>query len=327
MNLSKTSEPASRQRLSLFPLREDERLSWNLYLKQEANSWSVSEVSLSSDIKEYEHLSEIEKRVWDITAAFFVVGDRPIVTQLATCKSILKPDDIVKEMFLDSQARIEGVHMHMYGLFVKTIISDPVKRRKLQNAVSEYESIRLKVEAIQKYQKPGQDPRLLLLSQVCSEGISFSSPFALVNAFAIRGKMKGFAFGNNLVMKDEFLHCNHANGWLLEFESLEDEVFYDVVRDFVAAEDAFSKEALGDHKMGIVTKEKLMEYTRMIADIICTNAGKTPLYGITNNPLPFMDISALKGVVNFFELTNPEYKRLTIEDAARNLDLRFRKRC
>ena len=326
-NLNGQANDVTKQRLSLFPLAEGEQPIWDLYQTQEANSWGVAEVNLADDVKDYPHLTELQRRVFDITIARFVVADKPVVDNLACLADLTDTNDMVRRMMLDSQARIEGVHMHMYGLFITNIIPDPTKRAKLQQAVSNYPSIKAAVELVRKYQQKGQDDRIVLLSQACAEGIGFSTPFAIALYFKTLGKMYGFSYGNTKVMQDEHLHYEHACQWLSTYNSLTPKVFKQIVESYVYVEEQFAREAFGDETLGILSAESLTNYAKYIADLLCINCNQQPIYGIKENPLPYMDLTALRGKTNFFERTVGDYKKLSITDATAKLQVNFTQVC
>lgn len=309
------------QRLCLLPIRPDEQDVWKIYLTQEDNSWGVNEVNLADDLKDYPLMSELEKQVFDITIARFAVADKPVVDGLVCLTDLVKPDDMVRMMMLNSQARIEGVHMHMYSKFITNIITDPEKRNKLQEAVSSYPSIKRAVDLVKAYQHEGIDERVLLLSQACAEGIGFSTSFAIAMYYKTVGKMFGFAYGNSKVMQDEHIHYQHACEWLSHFDELDDDVFNDVVKAYVDVEVQFANEAFGDQSLGILNAQSLAEYARQIANLLCINCNKPPLYKELPNPLPYMDMTSLKSKTNFFERNVPDYKKLSAEDALLELEI------
>lgn len=323
------------ERLSLFPIRPDERKVWELYQKQEANSWSVGEVNLADDVKDYPHLSPLEKQVFDITIARFNVADKPVVDNLACLGDFIRRDDLVRQMMLNSQARIEGIHMHMYGLFLTNIVEDPVRREQLQIGVLQYPSIKKAVELVRRYQKKGTSLRTFLISQACAEGIGFSTTFANALYFKTVGKMHGFAYGNTKVMQDEHLHYQHACEWFLELEDGKDGIsnpmtndvtFHSIVQDYVDIEVEFAREALGDAKLGILSAQSLGDYARYIANLLCINCNKPLIYDIKTNPLPYMDLTSLRGKTNFFERTVGDYKNISVTDAGASLTLDLNKR-
>lgn len=306
-------------RLSLFPLRSDEIKVWSLYEKQEANSWGVGEVNLADDAKDYPRLSALERLIFDITIARFAVADKPVVDNLMCLNDLLNPEDIVRSMMLNAQARIEGVHMHMYGLFITNIISDPLKRHQLQDAVTSFKSIQAAVQLVKKYQHEGVDKRILLLSQACAEGIGFSTPFAIALYFKTVGKMYGFAYGNTKVMQDEHIHYQHACEWLSKFDPLPEAEFRAIVTDYVNVEINFAYEAFGDNSLGVLNAKSLADYAKYIADLLCINCDREPIFNVSENPLPYMDLTALRGITNFFERTVGDYAHLSVADAAQEL--------
>lgn len=316
----------SLTRLALFPLRSDEHSVWQLYNKQEENSWGVSEINLSDDRKQWDSLTVDQTHLYIVLCAFFTVGDRPVVASLESLENHVSPNDLVRKMFIASQTRIECVHMHAYGLFTEEVIPDKLLKERIFNSVENYESVKAKVELILKYQAPGTDLRIMLLAQACAEGIGFSTAFAGALYFRTIGKMYGFGYGNSKIMQDEFIHCNHAYDWLNTLKALDDKTFYGVVDDYVKVEKKFAEEMLRGRNLGILNEANLVKYAKFIADLVCMNCNKKPKYDISENPLPYMDVTALRPKTNFFEKTVGEYGQISKDKASKELIIDFKKR-
>ena len=166
----------------------------------------------------------------------------------------------------------------------------------------------------------------MLLAQACAEGIGFSTAFAGALYFRTIGKMYGFGYGNSKIMQDEFIHCNHAYDWLNTLKALDDKIFYGVVDDYVKVEEKFAEEMLRGRNLGILNEANLVKYAKFIADLVCMNCNKKPKYDIKENPLPYMDVTALRPKTNFFEKTVGEYGQISKDKASKELIIDFKKR-
>jgi len=314
------------QRLSLFPLRPDEAKVWELYELQEAASWAVSEVSLNDDVVDWETLNPDLKSILEELMAFFAVSDRLIALNLQSLQASINDNDLARSMFLASQERIEGVHQHMYSLFIATIVPNPARRLELYNAVSTYPAIAIKTKWMQDNMTV-EDLRHRIVANACGEGIGFSNAFGIALLPKTMGKLYGWCYGNSKVLEDEFIHFTHCCEWYKELnDPLDDETFHSIVQGAVEVEKQFVKDILKDYKLPGLNAELLTEYCMYIADLLCNMCGHRGLYNVTTNPIDYMDLTGLKIKTNFFEILPGQYKKPTIDETQTPLELNFARR-
>ncbi|GFR14686.1 ribonucleoside-diphosphate reductase subunit M2 [Trichonephila clavata] len=111
--------------------------------------------------------------------------------------------------FYGFQIAIENIHSEMYSLLIETLIRDPQEKNKLFNAIETLSCVKKKAEwALNWIQNPSFAKRLVAFAAV--EGIFFSGSFAAIFWLKKWGLMPGLTFSNELISRDEGLHCDFA---------------------------------------------------------------------------------------------------------------------
>ena len=147
-----------------------------------------------------------------------------------------------------------------------------------------------------------------LVAFAAVEGIFFSGSFAAIFWLKKRGLMPGLTFSNELISRDEGLHCDFA---CLLFRLLNNKPSLDVVRtiviEAVAIEQEFLTEALPVALIGM-NNTLMKRYIEFVADRLLVELGCAKFYK-AENPFDFMDMISLQGKTNFFEKKVGEYQK------------------
>merc|ERR1711998_369255 len=147
-----------------------------------------------------------------------------------------------------------------------------------------------------------------LVAFAAVEGIFFSGSFCAIFWLKKRGLMPGLTFSNELISRDEGLHCDFACLiYKLLKHKLEDEMVHDIIRGAVEAEKEFICEALPCALIGM-NSSQMIEYIQFVADRLLTTLGHPKLYN-TANPFDWMELISLQGKTNFFEKRVGEYQK------------------
>jgi ribonucleoside-diphosphate reductase beta chain len=128
--------------------------------------------------------------------------------------------------------------------------------------------------------------------------------------------MPGLTFSNELISRDEGLHCEFACllYGMLKNKLTEKEV-HGIISDAVAIEKEFVTEALPVDLIGMNAK-LMQQYIEFVADRWLSELGYTKIYNATN-PFDFMELISLQGKTNFFEKRVGEYQKSGVmNDAA-----------
>jgi ribonucleoside-diphosphate reductase subunit M2 len=213
--------------------------------------------------------------------------------------------------FYAFQQAMEAIHSHTYSLLIDTYIADKEQKHQLFRAMQHYPCIRKKAEWAQRWiQDKHSAFAVRLVAFACIEGIFFSGAFCSIFWLKHRGLMPGLTFSNELISRDEALHCEFA---ILLYSKLRrrltTEQLHAIVRDAVAIEIEFICEALPCRLIGM-NATLMTQYIQFVADRLAVQFETPKLFGVTN-PFDWVEKNSLEGKTNFFEKRNPEYALAT----------------
>jgi len=121
--------------------------------------------------------------------------------------------------------------------------------------------------------------------------------------------MPGLTFSNELISRDEGLHCDFAV--LLHNEHVVNKVpkerIQEIIENAVMIEKEFITESLPVRLIGM-NSDMMSQYIEFVADRLLMELGNDKIYNATN-PFDFMDMINLQGKTNFFEKRVGEYQK------------------
>merc|ERR1719298_290992 len=269
-----------------------------MYKKHEASFWTAEEIDLSQDNKDWDNLTDNERYFIKHVLAFFAASDgivaENLLTQFSTELQIPEA-----RAFYGFQIAMENIHSETYSLLIEQYIKDPVEKDAVFNAIQTMPAVMEKAKwAVQWMNRENS----------FAEGILFSGSFCAIYWLKKRGLMPGLTFSNELISRDEGLHCDFACLiYKLMKHKLEDEMVHDIIRGAVAAEKEFICDALPCALIGM-NSSQMTEYIQFVADRLLTALGHPKLYN-TANPFDWMELISLQGKTNFFEKRVGEYQK------------------
>ncbi|XP_019745806.1 ribonucleoside-diphosphate reductase subunit M2 B [Hippocampus comes] len=305
-------EPLLREnprRFVIFPIQYLE--VWKMYKQAQASFWTVEEVDLSKDLAHWDRLKPEEKHFISHVLAFFAASDGIVNENLVKrfCEEVQVPE---ARAFYSFQILMETVHSEMYSILINTYIQDLKERDSLFNAIQLLPCVKRKADWALQWINDSQSTfaeRLVAFAAV--EGIFFSGSFAAIYWLKKRGLMPGLTYSNELISRDEGLHCNFAcllYSYLVKKPS-EDRV-KDIITEAVSIEKDFLTEALPVELIGI-NSSLMKQYIQYVADHLLTDLGLAKVY-LSENPFDFMESISLEGKTNFFEKRVGEYQRFGV---------------
>lgn len=150
-----------------------------------------------------------------------------------------------------------------------------------------------------------------LIGFACVEGIFFSGSFCAIFWLKKRGVMPGLCFSNELISRDEGLHCRFAVHLYSQLENkLSTERIHEIVSEAVSIEKEFILEALPCKLIGM-NAGMMSQYIEYVADRLCNQLGYPSIYN-SENPFDWMEMISLQGKTNFFERKVSEYKKANV---------------
>jgi ribonucleoside-diphosphate reductase subunit M2 len=306
--MSKTNiEPllaADDNRFVMFPIQNQD--IWKMYKKQVDCFWRAEEIDLSKDLTHWDGLNEDEKKFISMILAFFAASDGIVLENLA---QRFMSDVQVSEAraFYGFQIAMENIHSETYSLLIETYIKDKEEKHKLFNAISNYPCIKKKSDWAQKWIHDNRSSfATRLVAFACVEGIFFSGAFCSIFWLKKRGLMPGLTFSNELISRDEALHCEFA---VLLYSNLLKKMdksrIHEIIKEAVEIETEFICEALPCKLIGM-NSQMMTRYIQFVADRLCVQLGYKKIYNVVN-PFDWMELISLEGKTNFFEKRVGDY--------------------
>jgi ribonucleoside-diphosphate reductase beta chain len=279
---------------------------WEMYKKHEAGFWTAEEIDLSGDIKDWISLSEGERHFISHVLAFFAASDGIVNENLAV--NFMSETQIPEaRCFYGFQIMMENIHAETYALLIDSYIKDPQEKHRLFHAIETVPAVRKKAEwALRWIQNGSFAERLVAFAAV--EGIFFSGSFCSIFWLKKRGLMPGLTFSNELISRDEGLHCEFAcllYGMLNH--KLSQEAVAAIIGDAVAIEKEFISDALPVKLIGM-NADLMKQYIEFVADRWMNELGYPKLFNVSN-PFDFMEMISLQGKTNFFEKRVGDYQK------------------
>jgi len=270
----------NKNRFVLFPIEHND--IWSFYKKAEASFWTAEEIDLSQDLSDWENrLTDNEKHFIKHVLAFFAASDGIVNENLA--ENFLSEVQYTEaKFFYGFQVAIENIHSETYSLLIDTYIKDSKEKAGLFNAIDTLECVRKKADwALRWIEKGSFAERLVAFAAV--EGIFFSGSFCSIFWLKKRGLMPGLAFSNELISRDEGLHCDFA--CLLYTKHLVNrlpkEQVIEIIKDAVEIEKEFILEALPVKLIGM-NSDLMSQYIEFVADRLLLELGADKVYNVSN---------------------------------------------
>lgn len=296
----------NKDRFVIFPIQHSD--IWSFYKKHEASFWTAEEIDLGADMVDWNNkLNDDERFFIKHVLAFFAASDGIVNENLA--ENFLHEVQYTEaRFFYGFQIAIENIHSETYSLLIDTYIKDPVEKDKLFHAMDSMDCVKRKAEwALNWIDKGNFAERLVAFAAV--EGIFFSGSFCSIFWLKKRGLMPGLTFSNELISRDEGLHCDFACLLYTRhlIERLPKKTVEKIITDAVEIEKEFVTDALPVNLIGMNAK-LMQQYIEFVADRLLVELGNEKVYNAMN-PFDFMEMISLQGKTNFFEKRVAEYQK------------------
>lgn len=300
-------------RFVIFPIRDNDL--WEMYKKAEASFWTAEEIDLGSDMADWVKLSDNERHFISHILAFFAASDGIVNENLAQnfMTELQSPEG---RCFYGFQIAVENIHSETYSLLIDTYIKDNSEKMRLLHAIDTVPCVQKKAQWALQWcdaDKASFAERCVAFCVV--EGIFFSGSFCAIFWLKKRGLMPGLAFSNELISRDEGLHCDFACMLYNKLvNKLSSERIVEIVTNAVEIEKEFVSDALPVELIGMNSK-LMAQYIEFCADRLLVALGATKHYR-TPNPFEWMEMISLQGKTNFFEKRVGEYAKSGVGGAA-----------
>jgi ribonucleotide reductase beta subunit family protein with ferritin-like domain len=308
----------NKNRYVLFPIKYNSM--YELYKKAESTFWTASEIDLVKDNNDWENaLNDNERNFIKNIIGFFAGSDGIIMENLA--QRFLREIQIPEaRAFYSYQIFNESIHSETYSLLIDTYIKDVEEKNKIFNSIENIPCVAKKAQWAYKWiENKDVSFATRLLSFAIVEGVFFSGSFCAIYWLKKRGLMPGLTFSNELISRDEGLHCEFA---CLLYSYIKNKVHqsivYEIFQEAVSIEKEFITESIPCAMIGM-NSTMMCQYIEFIANRLLLQLGYDKLWDV-ENPFDFMELISLRPKTNFFELRVGEYTKSTINENSNNFD-------
>ena len=296
----------NKNRFVIFPIKHQD--IWEFYKSMEASFWTAEEIDLSQDLNDWNNkLSEDEKYFVKHILAFFAASDGIVNENLAE-NFVNEVQYAEAKFFYGFQIMMENIHSETYSLLIDTYVKDEAEKTQLFTAIDVFPAIKKKADwALKWIESDSFAERLIAFAAV--EGIFFSGSFCSIFWLKKRGLMPGLTFSNELISRDEGVHCDFAVH--LHNHHLVNKVPKARIREIIVnaldIEREFITESIPVSLIGM-NATLMTQYLEFVTDRLLVELGCDREYN-TPNPFDFMDMISLQGKTNFFEKKVAEYQK------------------
>ena len=296
----------NKDRFVIFPIKHHDLWEW--YKKCEASFWTAEEIDLHQDLTDWStKLNDDERYFVKHILAFFAASDGIVNENLAE-NFVNEVQYSEAKFFYGFQIMMENIHSETYSLLIDTYVKDDAEKDNLFNAIEVFPAIKKKADwALKWIESDSFAERLIAFAAV--EGIFFSGAFCSIFWLKKRGLMPGLTFSNELISRDEGVHCDFAvhlhNNHLVN--KVPKERIKEIITNALDIEKEFITESLPVSLIGMNAK-LMTQYLEFVTDRLLVELQCEKIYNVTN-PFDFMDMISLQGKTNFFEKRVSEYQK------------------
>ncbi len=289
--------------------------AYDFWKKQQQVHWMPEEIPLGEDCKDWAaKLDDNERNLLTQIFRFFTQSDIEVNDNyMERYARVFKPTEV--KMMLSAFSNMETIHIAAYALLLETIGMPESEF----GAFLEYQAMRDKHDYMHSFgvETDADIARTVAMFGGFTEGLQLFASFAMLMNFPRFNKMKGMGQIVSWSVRDESLHCEGMvqlyHAFKAETGCVTKAVADDIVdccKTVVGMEDKFIDLAFEMGPVHGMTPEDIKLYIRYIADWRLKQLDLPIVYGVKENPLPWLQV-LLSGVehANFFEARSTEYSK------------------
>ena len=296
-------------RFVLFPIVHND--IYQLYKKAESSFWTANEIDLSKDINDWQKLNNEEQHFIKNIIGFFAGSDGIIMENLS-CRFMNEIKIPEARAFYSYQIFNESIHSETYSLLIDTYIKDMDEKNKIFNSIENIPSVSKKASWAYKWienKKVSFATRLVAFAIV--EGIFFSGSFCAIYWLKKRGLMPGLTFSNELISRDEGMHCEFACLLYSKIKNRVDEdTIHTIFKEAIEIEKEFITESIPCNLIGM-NSILMKQYIEFVSDRLLLQLGYEKIWN-AENPFDFMEMISMIPKSNFFEIRSGQYQKANI---------------
>lgn len=294
------------KRFVIFPIKH--KAVWDMYKKAEASFWTAEEIDLTQDVTDFStKLTNNERHFVTNVLAFFAASDGIVNENLAQrfCSEVQIAE---ARCFYGFQMAMENIHSETYSLLIDTYIKDGDEKARLFDAIEQIPCVKRKADWALKWIASSESFAERIVAFAAVEGIFFSGSFCAIFWLKKRGLMPGLSYSNELISRDEGMHCDFACLlYSMLVTKLSADVILRIICDAVVIETEFVSESIPVALIGM-NAALMTQYIQFCADRLLVALGVPRHYKVAN-PFEWMEMISMEGKTNFFEKRVSEYSK------------------
>jgi ribonucleoside-diphosphate reductase beta chain len=308
----------NQSRYVLFPIVHND--IFEMYKKAESTFWRADEIDLAKDMNDWEQLNDNERNFIKNVIGFFAGSDGIVMENLA--QRFLREIEIPEvRNFYSYQIYNEAVHSLTYSLLIDTYIRDKEEKDKILHSIQTIPCVSQKAQWAQQWienREVSFATRLVAFAIV--EGIFFSGSFCAIYLLKKRALMPGLTFSNELISKDEGLHCEFATLLYTKIQNrISQKQIHNMIRGAVDIEKEFVCDSIPVRLLGM-NADAMCQYIEFVADRLLLQLGYEKFYK-SENPFDWMELISLRPKSNFFEVRVGEYVKSNVSEKTEQFEI------
>lgn len=289
---------------TVFPIIHQD--IWIMYEFAVANFWVAEEIDFSKDLDDWVKLNKDEQHFIKNVLAFFAASDG-IVNENLVLNFYKEVQLAEMRQFYASQIMMESIHSYTYSLMIETYVKDEKEKSELFSAVVNNKAVKLKADWALKWITNGTFAERLM-AFILVEGVFFSGSFCAIYWLKKRGLLPGLTKSNELISRDEALHCNAAIALYSKLENkLSKERVHQIFKEAVEIEKEFITQSIPVKLIGM-NSDMMKQYIEYVSDYWLSKMNYDTIY-TSKNPFDFMQYISLQDFGNFFETRITSYRK------------------
>ena len=301
-------------RYTVFPIKHHN--IWEMYKKMQAAFWTSEEIDWSKDKYDFKKLNENEQRFIKYVLAFFSASDTIVNINLGERLS-QDVQPLEAKIVYQFQMMIENVHAETYALQIDNIIDDNVEKEAILNAIETVPCIKVKTDWMLKWVTSEDSFATRLVAQAIAEGLFFSGSFCAIFWLKQKNVMPGLISSNELIARDEGMHCDYSIMLYHMLESkLDQSKVHNMFKEAVETEKIFICDSLPCSLLGM-NADLMEQYIKFVADQLIVKLGYEKIWKV-DNPFTWMEAISIEGKTNFFEHRPTQYQRADVNNKTKN---------
>lgn len=288
------------------------------------NFWIPEEVNLNTDVKQYDQLSEPERRAYDKILSFLIFLDSIQTANLPYVGEYITANEV--NLCLAIQTYQEAIHSQSYSYMLDTICSPQERNEVLYQWKNDQHLLARNTFIGDLYnlfqeEKTADNLTKVMVANYILEGVYFYSGFMFFYNLARNNKMPGSAQVIRYINRDENTHLWLFRNMLIElrkenpelFTPEKSEVYRQMIKEGSEQEIAWGHYVIGDDIQGL-NKDMITDYIQYLGNLRCTSIGLDPIYeGHKEEPESMKWVSQYSNAnmikTDFFEARSTAYAK------------------